>query len=270
LLSGPKTEEPEKERPPERIVEILPPKEVVHARAAMGERKKSDDGGAAKGEAGKAAVAPPKTVSKPSAADSLRSANLGSLVNNLSSLSNSAAPSANTDVKVAAAAAQDGAAGFTTDGLKSGAGGKSVGIGRTVGQGEGGFQGTGKLGLSGNSLVEGSAGRGVTGPAQQGGGLDRAVIDQIVRRRQDRIRLCYERQLNFSPNLAGKVSVHFTIGADGQVVKAGIIEDTMKNQAVRDCIATEVKTWTFPRPSGGTLVEVDYPFVFESGGGGGG
>lgn len=267
VLEVPKVEEPEKEKPPERIVEIIPPKEIIHAKAAQGERK-SADGGAAKGDPGKAAVAPPKAEEKPSAAQTLKSANLGSLANSLSAITSNSAPAADSKVKAAAAQAQAGTGGFSTEGLKTGGGGKSTGIGRTVGQGEGGFEGTGKLGLSGNSLVDGSTGRGVNAPLQQTGGLDRAVIDQIVRRRQDRIRLCYERQLNFAPKLAGKVTVHFTIGKEGEVLKTNIVEDTMKNQAVRDCISSEVKTWTFPRPSGGTLVEVDYPFVFESGGGG--
>lgn len=92
------------------------------------------------------------------------------------------------------------------------------------------------------------------------------MIDQIVRRRQDRIRLCYERQLNFVPGLAGKVTVQFVIGKEGNVQKSTIIEDTMNNKAVKDCINTEVKEWVFPKPKGDTDVTVDYPFVFESGG----
>lgn len=254
---------PVPEPPPERIVEILPNKELV-AKAAMGVQKTAD-GGAAAGDAGKAEIAPPK-VEKPSAAEALKSANLGNLVSSLSSLSQTAAPASDKRAAVAAAAAQAGSGGMSSEGFAKGAGGKSVGIGRTVGQGEGGFEGTGKLGLSGNSMVEGSAGRGVASAVTQGGGLDRAVIDQIVRRRQDRIRLCYERQLNFAPKLAGKVTVAFSIGAEGQVVSTAISEDTMKNRAVTDCISAEVKTWTFPRPSGGTLVKVDYPFVFEASG----
>jgi hypothetical protein len=90
------------------------------------------------------------------------------------------------------------------------------------------------------------------------------VIESIIRRRLDRIRLCYTRQLNFYPKLSGKVTVHFVIGKTGQVVESSVIEDTMKNQSVRSCILYEVKTWTFPNPEGGTLVNVDYPFVFES------
>ena len=94
--------------------------------------------------------------------------------------------------------------------------------------------------------------------------MDRDVIDAIIRRRQDRIRLCYERQLNFNPKLAGKVSLHFVIGGKGQVSSSRIVEDTMRNQNVNKCILTEIASWTFPTPRGGVNVDVDYPFFFES------
>ena len=96
------------------------------------------------------------------------------------------------------------------------------------------------------------------------GGLEREMIDHVVHQRKDRIRLCYERQLNFIPQLSGKVTVHFEIDPQGNVLSSSLIEDTLKNQAVKDCILTEVKTWTFPKPQGGVIVPVDYPFVFES------
>lgn len=256
------------EKPPERIVTLVnkyaKPKPVI-AKAAAGATK-SKDGGAAKGELGKAELKT-KDVNEP--ANQLKNSNLSNLVKGLSNLGTTApSVSANTGSKaVPSSINQTGTGGFSTEGLKTGGGGKTVGLGRTTGQGEGGFEGTGRLGLSGNSRVEGSDGRGTqdtpsTGPS----GLDRDVIDSIVKRRQDRIRLCYERQLNFSPGLAGKVTISFTIGSQGQVIKNTIIEDTMNNSTIDNCINSEVKSWTFPRPAGGAQVNVDYPFVFESGG----
>jgi hypothetical protein len=111
--------------------------------------------------------------------------------------------------------------------------------------------------------VEGSSGHGSLDTIVKGG-LSRDVIESVIRRRQYRIRLCYERQLNYNSKLAGKIAVHFVIGAAGQVLKASVAEDTMKNETVKNCVINEVKTWTFPSPEGGTLVNVDYPFVFES------
>jgi hypothetical protein len=252
---------PVPEKPPERLVTLIP--RNTPAKAAIGSAQTAD-GGSQTGALGKANLsnADQKPVS-PSA--ELKKANLGSLVSGLTSLAKNA-PVVNSGRNanaVSASIAQVGTGGFSTTGLKTGGGGKTVGIGRSVGSGKGGFEGTGRLGLSGDSALEGGTGHG-TGEALERGGLDRDVIDAIIRRRQDRIRLCYERQLNFNPKLSGKVAVHFVIGKSGNVVSRRILEDTMKNASVNNCILNEVSTWTFPPPQGGTLVNVDYPFVFES------
>ncbi|MBK9294695.1 MAG: AgmX/PglI C-terminal domain-containing protein [Oligoflexia bacterium] len=245
----------EPERPPERLVTLLPRQQP--AKAAMGAQQTAD-GGAQKGDLGKAQVA---AEEKPSAAQLLKRANIGSLLSGLTSMGANApsAPTQNQKTQVS----QAGTGGFSTEGLKTGGGGKTVGIGRTVGEGQGGFEGTGRLGLSGDAAVEGGTGHGSPDTLVRGG-LSKDVIEAIIRRRQHRIRLCYERQLNFNPKLAGKISVRFVIGKNGEVLKADSIEDTMKSEPVRQCVLTEVKTWTFPHPEGGTLVDVDYPFVFES------
>ena len=247
---------PEPEKPPERLITLLP--RNAPAKAALGEQQTSD-GGAQKGDAGKAELTTPE---KPSLVANLQKANLGSLVSGLTSLG-ATAPETTGKQGVSAPMQQAGTGGFTTEGLKTGAGGKTVGIGRVVGNGQGGFEGTGRLGLSGNATIEGGTGHGV-GDSTVGGGLDRDVIESVIRRRLDRIRLCYERQLNFNPRLSGKISVRFIIGKDGRVLSSKALEDTMKNASVKTCILEEVKDWNFPQPEGGTLVNVDYPFVFES------
>ncbi|MCB0416427.1 MAG: AgmX/PglI C-terminal domain-containing protein [Bdellovibrionales bacterium] len=253
-------EVPEPEIPPERLVTLKPREPEVKAKAAVGE-KKTTDGGAQKGDPGKAQLS---TKPKLTEAQKLEQELTGDLFSDLSDIGTQAPTKAvKQDAAVAAAIDQAGSGGFTTEGFKTGAGGKSKGIGRTVGQGEGGFAGTGRLGLSGNSAVEGSDGYGAIETVTEGG-LDRDVIDAIVRKRKARIRLCYERQLNFQPKLSGKVTVAFVISGTGAVQSASISEDTMKSSAVNSCIISEVKSWKFPAPKGGTLVNVDYPFVFES------
>lgn len=285
----------EPETPPERLVPILPklkPKPIptpppAPAEAAIGE-KKTTDGGADKKPPGKVETKPPKkkpvekkkpvkppppavrTTKAPaqnatSAAETIRSADLGNLVQGLTNLGSNEAPKAEKSIE--APMAQAGTGGLSTDGLKKGGGGKTVGIGRTVGQGEGGFGGTGKLGLSTSAIGAKGTGKGYGKlPAAVSEGLDREVVDNIVRQRKDRIRLCYERQLNFFPKLSGKLTIHFVIGKAGAVEAASILDDTMQNEAVRTCLINEVQTWTFPKPQGGSRVTVDYPFVFESSG----
>jgi outer membrane biosynthesis protein TonB len=262
-------EDKEDEKPPERIVEIIPPK-ILKKKVAQAPSQTASQQEAAPPAAVQAQAEPEKPKAPPpppTAAEKLRSANLSSLVSNLSNLSStvSAPVVKNRDVASAAPAT---AAGLSTDTLKTPS--KKVGIGKTQGAGEGSYATVGQLGLSGNTTVEGGSGFTIGAPSGEvGSGLDKQVIDQIVRSQQARIRSCYERQLNFSPGLAGKVTVQFTIGDTGQVLKASIIEDTMKNTAVKNCISTEVQSWHFPAPKGGGTVKVDYPFVFESNGGAG-
>lgn len=285
----------EDRKPPERLVQLIPrvppetarvvPPPPAPAEAAIGE-KKTPDGGAEKGELGKAELTPPKAPkitkqkiakapprhaksaaqSATSAVETIRNANLGSLVKGLASLGAAEAPAPTRgDDGYVAPIQQTGTGGFSTEGLKKGGGGKTVGIGRTIGQGEGGFEGTGRLGLSGSAIGAKGTGRGGgKAPAQAAGGLDREVIDNIVRQRKDRIRLCYERQLNFYPKLSGKITVHFEIDPRGNVLESHLAEDTMRNENVKSCVLSEVRSWTFPKPQGGVVVPVDYPFVFES------
>ena len=54
------------------------------------------------------------------------------------------------------------------------------------------------------------------------------------------------------------------IAATGSVAKVKVKESTMRNPAVERCIAAKIKTWKFPAPSGGGIVEVNYPFVLRS------
>jgi hypothetical protein len=41
---------------------------------------------------------------------------------------------------------------------------------------------------------------------------------------------------------------------------------TLKNAKVETCIAQAVRRWLFPKPKGGGIVIVSYPFVLRSAG----
>ena len=49
------------------------------------------------------------------------------------------------------------------------------------------------------------------------------------------------------------------------MAKVMVTETTMKNKNVENCIKAKIKTWKFPAPAGGGIVEVNYPFVLRSG-----
>ena len=41
----------------------------------------------------------------------------------------------------------------------------------------------------------------------------------------------------------------------------------MNNAELETCVAGRVRTWVFPKPKGGGVVVVTYPFIFQQAGG---
>jgi TonB family protein len=76
---------------------------------------------------------------------------------------------------------------------------------------------------------------------------------------------CYERELKRDPQLAGKVEIEFTIGADGSVEDARVAQNRMGSGEVGNCIVGRILRWKFPKPSGGS-VTVNFPFIFTPAG----
>ncbi|HJK92225.1 MAG TPA: AgmX/PglI C-terminal domain-containing protein [Polyangiaceae bacterium LLY-WYZ-15_(1-7)] len=97
------------------------------------------------------------------------------------------------------------------------------------------------------------------------GALSREVIQRVVRQHANEARYCYERRLGEHPRLAGRLVLRFVISPEGRVASASVDEDTLGDAAVGACLAHAVRRWRFPRPSGGGIVLVRYPFVFRPG-----
>ena len=124
------------------------------------------------------------------------------------------------------------------------------------------------LGLGGGGLGDGS---GILGgvskkePIIGMGALRKEDITGAIRKDLSAIRLCYERALTKSPKLEGKVMVKFVIGADGRVSSASDDSDVKFPDAkVTQCVLGRVRALRFPKPVGGGVVNVKYPFVFKS------
>ncbi len=147
-------------------------------------------------------------------------------------------------------------------GLGAGGGGQSVGIGQLKGVTTGGGGGAGDMGLLA------SKGREIDVPEADNivvlGGLDADVIAAVIKRYLPQIQHCYETQLVRTPDLKGKVLVGFQIIADGSVKNPLVLESSLKNKPVEKCILSKVKKWTFPKPKGGGVVGVKYPFLLMS------
>ena len=135
---------------------------------------------------------------------------------------------------------------------KGGGGGNGAGYGRGVGR------------LSGRRARAPSV---IAGRAEVRGSLDKEIIRRIIRRHINEVKYCYQVELQGNPNLYGRVVVQFTIAATGQVVVSRVQTSTLNNPKVESCIAQAVRRWLFPKPKGGGIVIVSYPFVLKSAGG---
>jgi len=159
-----------------------------------------------------------------------------------------------------------GGLGLRGSGSGGGGVGSSIGIGGIGTKGRGGGvgsygTGTGYLGGKKDTVPEVSASE----PTVMGS-LDKELIRQVIHRNRNQIRYCYESQLTRYPKLSGKVAVKFVISATGSVVSSNIAQSTVNNHELETCIAGRVQTWIFPKPKGGGVVIVTYPFILKQSG----
>ncbi|MGE4131072.1 MAG: AgmX/PglI C-terminal domain-containing protein [Bdellovibrionales bacterium] len=144
----------------------------------------------------------------------------------------------------------------------SGRGSGTVGIAGvgTKGRGTGGTgYGTGGIGTKGSVQIN------VGGQdADFSGGMDREAIRRVIREHLREIRTCYERELQRTPDLYGKVVIQWDIEEGGRVSSAGVKRNELGNDTVGDCIVSRLRTWKFPDPPKDQVGRVSFPFVFSS------
>ena len=95
------------------------------------------------------------------------------------------------------------------------------------------------------------------------GGLRKDQIDRVVKQHLAQIRFCYQKELNRNPTMAGKVQVRFVIDKQGNVSSAKIQGTSLNSPVVENCICKRFMGFKFPKPTGGGIVIVTYPFVFN-------
>lgn len=97
-------------------------------------------------------------------------------------------------------------------------------------------------------------------------GIDKDDITRVIKSNNSQIRGCYDLALAGNPKLAGKLSIAWKIGSSGEVVAATVAEDTLGDPSLADCVMRRVKSWTFPKPIGGGVVDVTFPWIFKAAG----
>jgi hypothetical protein len=151
---------------------------------------------------------------------------------------------------------------------------------RGSGLGGGGTAGTlGGLGTKGNGGGDSSYGQGslnhgdkrerdvvsIGGGEIEIAGMDKALVDAVIRRHLQSIRYCYQRELQRDPELSGKVTVRFVIANDGSVSHVSTKSSTLGNASAESCINNRFLKMDFPKPKGRGIVIVSYPFLFAPG-----
>jgi pSer/pThr/pTyr-binding forkhead associated (FHA) protein len=107
-----------------------------------------------------------------------------------------------------------------------------------------------------------------SGKSKIKGALAREVVERVVRSHRSQIKYCYEKELMRTPGLEGKIGVQWVIGGKGRVKRVTIKEDgtTLTNRAMHRCLTNKIRTWQFPKPKGGGVVIVNWPFLFKEAG----
>ena len=100
------------------------------------------------------------------------------------------------------------------------------------------------------------------GVGAEGGSLNQKVVAGVIQSAVGGFRSCFERRLRDLPNLAGRVFIQFTIGVDGAVTKAEVVQNTTNDAAFADCLIRQMMRLRFPKPRGGEVTFL-FPFIFE-------
>ncbi len=120
----------------------------------------------------------------------------------------------------------------------------------------------GYLGFGSGEILLGGSGRSKPvvhlGLPQVSGRLPPEVVSRVVRRSFQAFKACYECGLRNNPNVQGRVTIRFVIGADGAVSHVGNGGTDLPDLGVLRCIWPAFEGMSFPRPESGT-VTVTYP-----------
>ncbi len=105
-----------------------------------------------------------------------------------------------------------------------------------------------------------------TGMAVVMGWVDKELIRKVIQDHASHIRYCYEQQLTVNPRLQGKVSIKWVINGDGTVSNAQIdrFGTTLEDGKLHECMMARITSWQFPKPKGGGIAVITYPWILRT------
>ena len=98
-------------------------------------------------------------------------------------------------------------------------------------------------------------------------GLTRDEVGKVIHSHMREVRGCYEASM-LRQKVEGQVALAFTIAATGKVSRSSVAQSSVADAALGECLKRHLGSWQFPKPKGGVTVNITYPFIFNTLGGG--
>jgi hypothetical protein len=158
-----------------------------------------------------------------------------------------------------------GGLGLKGTGTGGGGQGETIGIGAVGTKGRGGGLGGYGSGVGGLGSKRDRDVAIATGESKVLGAIDPELIRKVIRDHADQVRYCYEQQLTLNPKLHGKVAIRWQINSNGRASSPMLVagDTTLPNDEVGRCIMNRIVTWEFPKPKGGGIAIVTYPWILR-------
>lgn len=94
------------------------------------------------------------------------------------------------------------------------------------------------------------------------GSISEMEVSKTIRSRERVLKACYERELERTAGLAGKIVIEWKIREDGKVSTTRVSNTTMGNAKVETCLIRQVRALRFPKSGDAKPVRVQQPILF--------
>ncbi len=94
-------------------------------------------------------------------------------------------------------------------------------------------------------------------------GLSQEQIAKTISEHSFEVKSCYEWRLEARPTLSGTLKVGWHVLADGSTSDVHFEDSTLDDPKTEDCVISRVRSWRFPKPQGGGVVSVSFPWVLR-------
>jgi len=96
------------------------------------------------------------------------------------------------------------------------------------------------------------------------GEIEPQLVERTVAQNRYQLQICFELALRRNQNAGGTMEWRWTINSRGQVSELSLVNTTIADRQMADCVKSKMSNWRFPKPRRGS-VEVRYPFEFSRG-----